>query len=236
MPRLALARRFRGAENVVDALDRALGRKPEPLTAAPADPPPRAVLKLEEPATHPEAASQALERLIPMLVRELERRRLGARRLSLTGYRVDGSVAVASVATAIPSREPKHLHRLLADKAAALDPEFGFDAFALTADWTEDLGAAQESLVEEPSGDTRAGAAGRPADGEARRAARCGGRSDTRAICLSGRAGGLRRSNPPHLAGGGGPPKEGGGACDQSPSTTRLRRAVPLPSRSSGGT
>nr|NUR37936.1 DNA polymerase Y family protein [Sphingomonas sp.] len=153
VPRLALARRFRGAEDVVDALDRALGRKPEPLTAAPADPPPRALLKLEEPATHPEAASQALEQLIPALVRELERRRLGARRLSLTGYRVDGSVAVAAVATAISSREPNHLQRLLADKAAALNPEFGFDAFALQAEWTEGLGAAQESLVEEPSGE-----------------------------------------------------------------------------------
>ena len=153
VPRLALARRFRGAEDVVDALDRALGRRPEPLTAALADPPPRALLKLEEPATHPEAASQALERLIPALVRALEQRRLGARKLSLTGYRVDGSVGMASVATAIPSREPKHLQRLLADKAATLNPEFGFDAFALQADWTEDLGAAQESLVEEPSGE-----------------------------------------------------------------------------------
>ena len=86
-----------------------------------------------------------------MLVRELEERKLGARRLALTGYRVDGSVGVASVATAIPSREPRHLQRLLADKAAALNPEFGFDAFALTAEWTEELGAAQESLVEEPS-------------------------------------------------------------------------------------
>jgi protein ImuB len=152
VPRLALARRFRGAENVVDALDRMLGRKSEPLTAAPADLSPRALLKLEEPATHPEAASQALDRLIPTLVRELERRRLGARRLSFTGYRVDGSVAVAGVATSIPSREPKHLLRLLADKAAALNPEFGFDAFALIADWTEELGTAQESLVEEPSG------------------------------------------------------------------------------------
>ena len=153
IPRLALARRFRGAENVVDALDRALGRKPEPLTAVPADLPPRALLKLEEPAAHPEAASQALERLIPNLVRQLEERHLGARRMSLTGYRVDGGVAVASVATAIASREPKHLQRLLADKAAALDPEFGFDAFALMAEWTEELGAAQESLVEEPSGE-----------------------------------------------------------------------------------
>ena len=156
VPRLALARRFRGAEDVVNALDRALGKKSEPLTAAPADPPPRALLKLEEPATHPEAPSQALERLIPELVRQLQQRHLGARRLSLIGYRVDGSIGVASVATAIPSREPKHLQRLLIgvmeSGAAALNPEFGFDAFALTADWTEDLGAAQDSLVEEPSG------------------------------------------------------------------------------------
>jgi len=152
MPRLALARRFRGAESVVDAINRMLGRKPEPLTAAPADRPPRALLKLEEPATHPEAAGQALERLIPVLVRELEERSLGARLLSLTGYRVDGSVAVASVATAIPSREPKHLHRLLGDKAAVLNPEFGFDAFALQADWAECLASAQDSLIEEPNG------------------------------------------------------------------------------------
>jgi len=153
VPRLALARRFRGAEDVVDALDRTLGRKPEPLTAAPADLSPRVLLKLEEPATHPEAASQALERLIPDLVRQLQERHFGARRLSLTGYRVDGSIGVATVATTIPSREPKHLQRLLADKAGALNPEFGFDAFALTADWTEELSAAQESLVEEASGE-----------------------------------------------------------------------------------
>jgi protein ImuB len=153
LPRLALTRRFRGAEDVVDALDRMFGRKPEPLTAIGDDPPPRALLKLEEPATHPEAAPQALDRLIPKLVLQLEQRHLGARRLSLHGFRVDGSVAVASVATAIASREPKHLRRLLADKAAALDPGFGFDAFALIADWSEDLGAAQESLVEEPTGE-----------------------------------------------------------------------------------
>ena len=153
MPRLALARRFRGAEDVVDALDRLFGRKDEPLTAERNEAPPRALLRLEEPATHPEAAHQALERLIPDLVRQLQQRRLGARQLALAGYRVDGSVAVASVATAIASREPKHLARLLADKEATLDPEFGFDAFALTAEWAEELGAAQDSLVEEPSGE-----------------------------------------------------------------------------------
>ena len=153
VPRLALARRFRGGEDVVDTLDRMLGRKPEPLTAVSADPTPRALIRLEEPATHPEVATQALERLIPHLIHELQERHLGARKLSLTGYRVDGSTALASITTTIPSREPKHLQRLLADKAAALNPEFGFDAFALTAEWTEHLSSAQDSLVEEPSGE-----------------------------------------------------------------------------------
>jgi protein ImuB len=153
VPRRALARRFREADNPLDALDRALGRKPEPLTAAPFEPPPRSLLRLEEPATYPAAASQALERLIPGLVAQLEQRQLGARRLVLTGFRVDGSTAIASVATSIASREPKHVQRLLADKAAALDPQFGFDAFALEAEWAESLRGAQESLVEEPSGE-----------------------------------------------------------------------------------
>ena len=154
VPRLALARRFRGARErrrcarpgarpQAGAADRR-SRRPAAARAA----------RLEEPATHPEAASQALERLMPDA---------GARARTSGGSALGGcrspaiastaASAIASVATAIPSREPKHLQRLLADKAAALDPEFGFDAFALTADWTEDLGAAQESLVEEPSGE-----------------------------------------------------------------------------------
>ena len=152
VPRRSLARRFREVDNPLDALDRMLGRKPEPLTAAPFEPPPRTLLRLAEPALEPSAAGQALELLVPGLVEQLEARQLGARRLALSGFRVDGSVGQASVATALPSRERKHLARLLADKAAALDPGFGFDGFALEASWCEPLGAAQDSLVEEPSG------------------------------------------------------------------------------------
>ncbi len=77
VPRKALQRRFREADNPLHALDRALGRRDEPLTAAPVEPPPRALVRLAEPATHAEAAAQALNRLIPDLVRQLERRRLG---------------------------------------------------------------------------------------------------------------------------------------------------------------
>ena len=154
VPRRSLQRRFREADNPLHALDLLLGRRDEPLTADSAEPPPRALINLAEPATHPEAAAQALDRLVPELVRQLEERKLGARRLHLAGYRVDGSVAGTGVATAIPSREPRHLRRLLINKAAALDPEFGFDAFALTASWCEPLGAAQESLTQEPDGET----------------------------------------------------------------------------------
>jgi len=98
VPRKSLQRRFREADNPLDALDRALGRKDEPLTGALHEPPPRALARLAEPATHIEAATQALERLVPELARQLEKRRLGVRRLHLAGYRVDGSVAGTGVA------------------------------------------------------------------------------------------------------------------------------------------
>nr|MBA3669588.1 DNA polymerase Y family protein [Sphingomonas sp.] len=150
--RRSLARRFRDPDNPLDALDRALGRKPDPLTAVAIVRPPRALLRLAEPVADPAVAAQALAILIPRLVAELEARKLGVQHLSLAGFRVDGSVASVAVATAIASRDPDHLKRLLADRTEMLDPGFGFDAFALTADWAEALGAAQETLVEEPSG------------------------------------------------------------------------------------
>ncbi len=152
VPRKALARRFAKDEHPLDALDRALGRKPEPLTPLPEDPPPRALLPLKEPVVHPEAAAQALGRLVPPLAKELGRRKLGARHLVLTAYRVDGSLGEVQVATSIPSRDPDHLHRLLSGilERQGIDPGFGIDAFALEVRWWERLDAAQEALLGEP--------------------------------------------------------------------------------------
>ena len=152
--RRSLARRFREADNPVDALDRALGRKPEPLTAVPTDRPPRALLKLEEPATHPEAPSQALERLIPDLVQQLQRRHLGARRLALIGFRVDGSTAVASVATS--HSEPRAEASSAADRRQGGGARSRASASTLSR-WKragpKSLASAQDSLVGEPSGE-----------------------------------------------------------------------------------
>jgi protein ImuB len=150
VPRRALARRFREADNPLDALDRALGRKPEPLIATQCDPPPRASFGLAEPATDPAILPSALARLADPLVRELGRRRLGARRIAFHAFRVDGEVGEAEAETALPTRDPAHIVRLLADKVAGLDPGFGFDGFALTARWCEPLDPAQDALLGEP--------------------------------------------------------------------------------------
>src|SRR5690349_7905089 len=84
--RRSLARRFREADNPLDAIDRALGRKAEPLTPLVHQSPPRAMLRLAEPVADPAAAPQSLDLLLPDLVRQLEQRRLGVRRLVLAGY------------------------------------------------------------------------------------------------------------------------------------------------------
>ena len=150
VPRRSLARRFREVDNPLDALDRMLGRTPEPLRATPVDLPPRALLRLAEPVADPSAARQALALLVPDLARQLEARRLGVRRLVLAGYRVDGEVEVAAAACAIATREAAHLLRLLKDKTDTLDPGFGFDAFALEASWSEPLDSAQDGLIGGP--------------------------------------------------------------------------------------
>ena len=147
VPRRSLTRRFREADNPLDALDRMLGRKPEPLTAAPCEAPPRATLRLAEPVADPAAAGQALDLLVPKLAGQLAARRLGARRLVLCGYRVDGEVMTVGAGCALATREAKHLRRLLADKASELDPGYGFDGFTLEASWCEALEAGQDQLI-----------------------------------------------------------------------------------------
>ena len=152
VPRRSLARRFREADNPIDALDRALGRKPEPLIATACEPPPEASFAIAEPASDPAVLPSALARLADPLVRELARRRLGARRVAFMAFRVDGEVGEVEAETALPTRDPAHLVRLLGGKVQALDPGFGFDAFKLVARWCEPLGAAQDALLgERPS-------------------------------------------------------------------------------------
>ena len=71
-----------------------------------------------------------------------------------------------------------------------LDPGFGFDAFMLEASWCEPLGAAQDSLVDEPRGERAGRRAGRPAERASWAPTRCAARWRAAAMSPSARAAG----------------------------------------------
>lgn len=146
VPRVALMRRFdRVAEEVnpLVLLDRALGRTADPLNA-----PEDAVrwlarTRLAEPVIDP---VPHLDSLAADLCRQMAKAELGARRLRLTIYRVDGEWRSREVALASASREAAHLVRLMAGKLEGIDPGFGFDLLTLEALRVEPLALHQDHL------------------------------------------------------------------------------------------
>ncbi len=145
MARAALAQRFGDA--LARRLDHALGAAGEPLSPLHAAPARRSRLTFAEPIATPEDLARALALLIEELCRGLAAEGVGARRLELACYRVDGIVERAAIGTARASRDPRHLTRLFAEKIATLDPGLGIEDMVLTAPLAERLAAAQLSLA-----------------------------------------------------------------------------------------
>jgi protein ImuB len=71
VPRKSLQRRFRETENPFDALDRALGRRDGPLTAAPHEPGAAGARPAGRAGNSSRSGAQALERLVPALAKLL---------------------------------------------------------------------------------------------------------------------------------------------------------------------
>ena len=84
---------------------------------------------------------------MPGLTATLEQDGLGARRLALWCYRVDGGVVRRAVATARATRDGDHLQRLFRETLETIDPGFGIDCAALHAERVEPLAPAQLSLT-----------------------------------------------------------------------------------------
>ena len=150
LPRASLARRFPSRERgnaVLARLDRALGRQAEPIV--PLVPPPACLerLALPEPLIDRAGLDAVLARLMPGLAASLERDGLGARRLALWCYRVDGGVVRREVSTARATRNGDHLLRLFQETLETVDPDFGIDCAALHAERVEPLAPAQLSLT-----------------------------------------------------------------------------------------
>jgi protein ImuB len=100
-----------------------------------------------EPIGRAEDIAAATCRLHASWCRELERAQLGARRLALGLYRIDGKVARLTVGTSRPVREVPHLFRLLALELDGIDVGFGVEFMLLEALETAPLGAAQTDLA-----------------------------------------------------------------------------------------
>jgi protein ImuB len=140
-PRGPLTRRF-GASALL-RLDQALGRAPEPIE--PILPPDLCRVRhgFPEPIATADDLARVTELLAAQLCEKLRKRDQGASRLDLVFTRVDGSVAIARIGTAAPSRDAAHLTRLLLAQIETIDPGFGVEAAMLSAPLVQRLGARQ---------------------------------------------------------------------------------------------
>ncbi len=130
-------------------LRQALGEETEPLSPGTPPPPPLVHRLFAEPIVTPEDLARSLAELSTALCRRLEAEGLGARRLVLAAYRVDGGVQRLVCGTSRPRRDPDHLARLFADKLERLDPGFGVEVMTLAAPASEPLAPRQVGLAGE---------------------------------------------------------------------------------------
>lgn len=146
----ALRRRFRNhrspAANPLLRLDQLLGRVPEPLLPVIERPMPLVQRRLMEPLRHRNLLDRVVEDLAADMVRALEARGEGARRLELALWRVDGEVLSRRIELAAATREASHITRLFAARLDDVDAGFGIEAVQLRASWSEPLSLSQADL------------------------------------------------------------------------------------------
>ena len=146
----ALRRRFRNrsspAANPLLRLDQLLGRVPEPLLPVIARPMPMVQRRLAEPLRHRAPLDRVVEDLAADMVRALEARGEGARRLELALWRVDGEVLQRRIELAAATREAAHIIRLFARRLDDVEAGFGIETVQLRASWSEPLALSQSDL------------------------------------------------------------------------------------------
>ncbi len=147
----ALARRFRTrrapAANPLVRLDQLLGRVPEPLLPVVAHDAPLVQRRLVEPIRHRELLDRVVADLAEDLARVLEGKALGARRLELGMWKVDGEVLGRRLELAAASRDrPRISPGCSAANSTIVDAGFGIELVRLRAPWAEPLALAQADL------------------------------------------------------------------------------------------
>ncbi len=142
--RAPLVRRF-GAE-VTRRLDQAAGAVFEPIVPEVPASLIQVRLGFVEPLLTAEAFSRVIAQLVPSVCGALEKAGQGARRLDLLFERVDGSVPAIRIGTARPSRDARHLARMLDERLERIDPGLGVAAMWLVVLQADPLAYAQGTV------------------------------------------------------------------------------------------
>lgn len=142
VPRARLAQRF--GPGLVLRIDQALGRVPEPVSAA--VPPPVFALRLTlpDPIGRTEDILAGLDRLLLPLCNRLAAAGRGARRVQLTLVRVEGSAILREAGLARPASRREAIRPLLVLQLDSLDAGFGIEMMRLEATETEPLPTRQD--------------------------------------------------------------------------------------------
>jgi protein ImuB len=141
-PRAPLARRF--GPDLLDRLDAVTGRRQTAIRPVTTPPDLSVAQDLLEPLITRASIEAVLDRLLAALCARLRAAGLGAQRVALSAWRVDGVVQEVAIGTGQPTREPTHLRRLFAERLERLEPGLGFERMALETRATEPMAAGTQ--------------------------------------------------------------------------------------------
>lgn len=156
LPRASLARRFRSHEDVealLERLDMALGRRPEPRDTLVEPPELRVARSFAEPLVSADGVMAAIAELAGELCHRLAENGRGLRRGRLTIYRADASSAEIAFGLSAPARDSDHVLSLVAGKLEGFDAGFGIDLVTFEAVASEPLGETQPALAGQHAGE-----------------------------------------------------------------------------------
>ena len=144
MQRSALRRRF--GERMLLRLDQALGNKEEIIEPVIPAEPYSERLPCLEPIQTAKGIEIALEKLLEVLCKRLQKEGKGLRVASFKAYRIDEKIEQVQISTNHPSNNTHHLFKLLQQKIETIEPALGIELFTLEAVKVEDIQPTQRTF------------------------------------------------------------------------------------------
>ena len=132
--------------DVLARLDEALGRAARPLDPEREEPRPRVAVGLTEAVMETDAVLASLRAPVEALCADLERCGRGARTVLIEAFRTDGGRSETTLRLSRPTRDARHVMRLLVDRLEGWRAEFGYDALAVEALQHEPVAADQHDV------------------------------------------------------------------------------------------